>query len=203
MSFKVKASGVVGLIAVVAALGSATAMASSMPPPQGVKADGLRLNAIARSYEQSRPAASFYTPKALTAMSLRGERNTQSQFIPGYTDFPNALRVADEQASKTSSQASSQTGFIPGYTDFPNALRVADEQRSTFIPGYTDFPNALRLAQPGTVRLPTVVVKTTSADSGFNWDDAGIGALSVLASAIIGAGLILSARRGRNAKLAL
>ncbi|MDX6408875.1 MAG: hypothetical protein QOE13_1946 [Gaiellaceae bacterium] len=34
-------------------------------------------------------------------------------FIPGYTDFPNALRVADEQ-----------TPFIPGYTDFPNALRL-------------------------------------------------------------------------------
>jgi len=37
------------------------------------------------------------------------------QFIPGYTDFPNALRVADQQ----------RAAFIPGYTDFPNALRLA------------------------------------------------------------------------------
>jgi hypothetical protein len=36
-------------------------------------------------------------------------------FVPGYTDFPNALRVADEQRAQ----------FIPGYTDFPNALRLA------------------------------------------------------------------------------
>jgi hypothetical protein len=36
-------------------------------------------------------------------------------YIPGYTDFPNALRVADQQRAE----------FIPGYTDFPNALRLA------------------------------------------------------------------------------
>src|SRR2546423_8750178 len=36
----------------------------------GIRADGLRLQAIARSY-QSRPAASYYTPQALRAMGQR------------------------------------------------------------------------------------------------------------------------------------
>jgi hypothetical protein len=68
-------------------------------------------------------------------------------FIPGYTDFPNALRVADEQPA-----------FIPGYTDFPNALRLA--------PAKT-IPTA------GLVRV--AAGRSTSA-SGFDWADAGIGA---------------------------
>ena len=34
--------------------------------PEGITADGLRLQAIARAY-QSRPAASYYTPRALHA----------------------------------------------------------------------------------------------------------------------------------------
>jgi hypothetical protein len=50
------------------------------------------------------------------ALTAGGASVAQAEpFIPGYTDFPNALRVADEQQSK----------FIPGYTDFPNALRLA------------------------------------------------------------------------------
>jgi hypothetical protein len=34
-------------------------------------------------------------------------------FIPGRTDFPNGVRVADRQRAE----------FIPGRTDFPNGLR--------------------------------------------------------------------------------
>jgi hypothetical protein len=55
---------------------------------------------------------------ALLALALTAGGGSVAQaepFIPGYTDFPNALRVADEQQAK----------FIPGYTDFPNALRLA------------------------------------------------------------------------------
>jgi hypothetical protein len=37
---------------------------------QGLKADGLRLEAAARFY-QNRPAASYYTPEALKAQALR------------------------------------------------------------------------------------------------------------------------------------
>jgi len=38
--------------------------------PQGLKADGLRWEGIARAYE-SRPAANYYTPQALRAEGLR------------------------------------------------------------------------------------------------------------------------------------
>jgi hypothetical protein len=38
--------------------------------PDGIRADGLRLQAIARAY-QSRPAATYYTPQALQAMGHR------------------------------------------------------------------------------------------------------------------------------------
>jgi hypothetical protein len=87
------------LVLVVAALGTGTAVASNTP--QGLKADGLRLQGIAQMYErlqdgstvqgvkaeglrlqgmaqayqqlQSRPAASFYTPRALKAEEMRWE----------------------------------------------------------------------------------------------------------------------------------
>jgi hypothetical protein len=86
----------VGLGFVAAALASGTATASNtpqglkadglrlqgiaevykqMPSPQGLKADGQRLQGIAQVYErmQTPPAASFYTPRALKAEGLRGQ----------------------------------------------------------------------------------------------------------------------------------
>jgi hypothetical protein len=97
MSSKITVSRFVGLVFLVAALSSGTASAMSVEgtTPQGLKADGLRLQrladryvqmsgytqngiradglryqAMARAYE-SRPAASFYTPQALKAEGLR------------------------------------------------------------------------------------------------------------------------------------
>jgi hypothetical protein len=89
----------VGLVFVVAGLAGGTASASIDGPaasfytPQGLKADGLRLQGTAQVYErlqglkadglrlqgiaqvykrlQTRPAASFYTPQALKAEGLR------------------------------------------------------------------------------------------------------------------------------------
>lgn len=40
-------------------------------------------------------------------------------FTPGYSDFPNALRLAQWHEE-----------FNPGYTDFPNALRLAPDTRN-------------------------------------------------------------------------
>jgi hypothetical protein len=101
MGSKITFGRVVGLIFVLAALVSGTASASSDRPaasfytPQGLQADGLRLQGMAQAYErmqalkadglrlqgiaqryqqmQSRPAASFYTPQALKAQGLRWE----------------------------------------------------------------------------------------------------------------------------------
>ena len=49
--------------------------------PAGITADGLRLQAIARAY-QSRPAASYYTPRALRAEALRWQRLAQAYSVP-------------------------------------------------------------------------------------------------------------------------
>jgi hypothetical protein len=61
-----------GLAAVVMSLsvGTATAAPTAGSTPQGLKADGLRLQAAARAYA-NRPAASYYTPEALKAQALR------------------------------------------------------------------------------------------------------------------------------------
>lgn len=100
-------------------------------------------------------------------------------FIPGYTDFPNALRVADQQ----------QGQFIPGYTDFPNALRIQGSPLT--LTEQAQLAAATKRAI-GSVR-PTASdagIATTSSGEGFDWGDAGIGggvaagALLLLATAI-------------------
>jgi hypothetical protein len=100
MGSKVTFGRLIGLIVIVAALGSGTAIAGNTPQglkadglrlqamaerykqvqdrptAQGLKADGLRLQAIANSYR--RPAASFYTPEALKAEGLRWQVMAQA-----------------------------------------------------------------------------------------------------------------------------
>ena len=96
MGSKITISRFVGLVVLVAALsGTANAMSAGGTTPQGLKADGLRLQGIADRYVQmrgytqdglradglryqamaraytNRPAASFYTPQALKAEGLR------------------------------------------------------------------------------------------------------------------------------------
>lgn len=87
-------------------------------------------------------------------------------FIPGYTDFPNALRVADEQPA-----------FIPGYTDFPNALRLAPAK-------------TIRTA----ASVNVAASQDTSA-SGFDWADAGIGAGVAATCALLLVGASAGLRR--------
>ena len=103
MGSKVTISRFVGLVFLVAALtgGTANAMSSQATTPQGLMADGLRLQGLADRYAQmsgytqdglradglryqamarayaDRPAASFYTPQALKAEGLRWQRMAQ------------------------------------------------------------------------------------------------------------------------------
>jgi hypothetical protein len=100
------------------------------------------------------------------ALAVGGTSIAQAEpFIPGYTDFPNALRVADQQRSD----------FIPGYTDFPNALRLAPA-------------GTIRTA-------PVQVVASTASASGFDWADAGIGAGVTAATLLLAGGLSVGLRR--------
>jgi len=108
MGPKITISRFVGLVFLVAALSSGTASAMSVggTTPQGLKADGLRLQGIADRYAQiggytqeglradglryqamarayaDRPAASFYTPQALKAEGLRWQTMAQSYAQP-------------------------------------------------------------------------------------------------------------------------
>jgi hypothetical protein len=103
MGSRVTISRFVGLVFLVAALtgGTANAMSAGGTTPQGLKADGLRLQGLADRYVQmsgytqdglradglryqamaraytDRPAASFYTPQALKAEGLRWQRMAQ------------------------------------------------------------------------------------------------------------------------------
>ncbi len=108
MGPKITFSRFVGLVFLVAALSSGTANATSVGgnTPQGLKADGLRLQGLAERYVQmrgytqdglradglryqamarayeSRPAASFYTPQALKAQGLRWQTMAQAYSQP-------------------------------------------------------------------------------------------------------------------------
>jgi len=108
MGPKITFSRFVGLVFLVAALtgGTANALAAGGSTPQGLKADGLRLQGIADRYVQmrgstqdglkadglryqamarayaSRPAASFYTPQALKAEGLRWQAIAQTYAQP-------------------------------------------------------------------------------------------------------------------------
>ncbi len=108
MASKITISRFVGLVFLVAALSSGTANAMSVggTTPQGLKADGLRLQGIADRYVQmrgytqdglradglryqamarayaNRPAASFYTPQALKAEGLRWQSMAQAYAQP-------------------------------------------------------------------------------------------------------------------------
>jgi hypothetical protein len=112
MGSKVTISRFVGLVFLVAALsGTTNAMAAGGTTPQGLKADGLRLQGLADRYAQmsgytqdglradglryqamarayaDRPAASFYTPQALKAEGLRWQAMAQA-----YSQPPQAVR---------------------------------------------------------------------------------------------------------------
>ena len=107
MGSKITISRFVGLVVLVAALsGTANAMSAGGTTPQGLKADGLRLQGIADRYVQmrgytqdglradglryqamaraytNRPAASFYTPQALKAEGLRWQTMAKAYAQP-------------------------------------------------------------------------------------------------------------------------
>jgi hypothetical protein len=105
----------------------------------------------------------------VTAVAISAPAAGAAKFIPGYTDFPNALRVADEL------RASQGSGYIAGYTDFPNALRVADELRTA----------------AGASRTTAAPTQVKAVSHAFDWADAGIGA-----GTAVGACLLLLAMTG-------
>jgi hypothetical protein len=102
----------------------------------------------------------------LAAGAVAAPSSVAGNYIAGYTDFPNALRLQQEPA------------FIAGYTDFPNALRVADARGAASL-----------VARP-------IASSDESSTSTFDWSDAGIGAGATLGAGLLllGTGVVLRNR---------
>jgi hypothetical protein len=150
MSITTTFSRVVGLVLLAAALWSGTALAAGTTP-QGLKADSLRLQGIAKVYQQLHG----YTPEALMADGLRWQGIARA-----YQNRPAAAF----------------------YT--PQALKATGLRWQSMAQAY------------GVHKTPTV---SSSSSNGFDWTDAGIGALGGLGVAVFAAGLILVARRTKLA----
>jgi hypothetical protein len=177
MSFKVAFSRLVGVALVVAALTSGTAYAETA---QGLKADGLRLTAIARSYEQNRPAASFYTAQGLKADGLR---------LTAIADTYNRELGLKADGLRLTEMARVYQQNRPAASFYsPQALKAEGLRWTAMAKAYQD-------SQP--------VVQKLGSSAGFNWGDAGVGLAGGLAFSICAAALIIAARRGKRTKLVL
>jgi hypothetical protein len=108
---------------------------------------------------------------ALAAAAVPAAQAQDTQFIPGYTDFPNALRTDDRPNVQR---------FMPGHTDFPNHLRVASVYDQARVQGGAAGP---------------VVVVPSAEPGGFDWIDAGVGAGGAAALAIAAGAMALAFRR--------
>jgi hypothetical protein len=177
MGPKITISRFVGLVFLVAALSSGTANAMSIEgsTPQGLKADGLRLQGIADRYVQM----SGFTQEALQADGLRlqGLADRYAQ-MSGYTQ--DGLK-ADGLRYQAMARAYADRPAASFYT--PQALKAEGLRWQAMADAY---------AQPQVVR-----------DSGFDWGAAGIGAIGVFVALLCAAVLILAVRRIREEKLAV
>jgi hypothetical protein len=177
MSSKITVTRFVGLVFLVAALSSGTASAMSVEgtTPQGLKADGLRLQGLADRHAQMRG----YTQEGLKADGLRlqGLADRYEQ-MSGYTQ--DGLR-ADGLRYQAMARAYADRPAASFYT--PQALKAEGLRWQRMAQTYS---------QPPVVR-----------DSGFDWGAAGIGAIGVFVAMLCAAVLILAVRRIREEKLAV
>ena len=109
---------------------------------------------------------------ALAAAVVPAAQAADEKFIPGYTDFPNALRIE--------SSGPAGEGFTPGHTDFPNHLRV---------------DSVYDRARGDSGAKETVVVVPAAEARGFDWIDAGIGAGGATGLLLLAAGVAMLALR--------
>jgi hypothetical protein len=115
---------------------------------------------------------------ALAAALVPAAQAQDEEFIPGYTDFPNALRVESDARNST---------FTPGHSDFPNHLRV----ESVYDRARTN----------GGAQEPIVVVPAEAG--GFDWLAAGIGASGALGLILMTGGALLALHRRPTRRAAL
>jgi hypothetical protein len=107
----------------------------------------------------------------LAAAAVPAAQAQDEQFIPGYTDFPNALRLESD---------GSATSFTPGHSDFPNHLRVASVYDRAREHIGSDRP---------------IVIAQASESRGLDWTDAGLGAGGAAGVILLATGVAVLLRR--------
>jgi len=117
---------------------------------------------------------------ALPPEVMKTAQNARASFVPGYSDFPNALRLhstltptEQRQLDQAVANSNSKASFVPGFTDFPNVLR----RQSQLTP--------LERQQLDSAVAANTTVSSSGSD--FSWGDASIG---------IGIGLAIAAGLG-------
>jgi hypothetical protein len=132
-----------------------------------------------------RPAASYYTPESLNAMSQRYQGQAEMLGLAGHSPSPQQVLDLVQQTSP------SQVGLAEQYLRDSGQLAPSAGQRP-------DDRSGVRGPGPISADAPTV-------GTGFDWSDAGIGAVSAFGASLLLAGLMLLAlhttqrRRGRIA----
>ena len=117
---------------------------------------------------------------ALAAALVPAAQAQNEKFIPGYTDFPNALRVESVSGAQNPT-------FTPGHSDFPNHLRFDSEyDRARYQSGFYGGVITVRRVSPG-----------------FDWTDAGIGAGGAVGLILVAAGGALALYRRPTRSTAL
>ena len=108
---------------------------------------------------------------ALAAAAVPAAQAQDEQFIPGYTDFPNALRLESDGPA---------TSFTPGHSDFPNHLRIESVYDRAREHIGSDRP---------------IVVAPASEAAGLDWFDAGLGAGGTAGMILLATGVAVLLRR--------
>lgn len=108
---------------------------------------------------------------ALAALLAPAAQAQDEKFVPGYTDFPNALRVE---------AATPPNPYTPGHSDFPNHLRV---------------DSVYDRARANSGADGRLVVVAAADDRRFDWADAGIGAGGAAGVLLLAAGMAALAVR--------
>ena len=128
---------------------------------------------------------------ALPPEVMKTVQNANTSFVPGYSDFPNALRLHStltpterRQLDAAVASSNSKASFVPGYTDFPNVLRSQGQLTATE-----------RRQLDSAVAANTTV---SSSGSDFSWNDAGVGAgIGVAIAAGLGLVAFIGIRRNK------
>jgi hypothetical protein len=134
---------------------------------------GFAIALVVVPVAQGRPAG------ALPPLAHAGA-NTEGTYVPFVTDFPSSSFVAPEQGPLVRGDYKDGVGTSPG-----SVVIVGDDKGNVPL---------------GTRYEPVQVVSNPS--NGFDWGDAGIGAGTVFAVMLLGAGALLATRHvGRPASV--